>query len=276
MTVQANALVPADAFTEEALAQLALGSGVDVRVARERNEWRRREENRLYAILDLVLKQCRTPWKEKSEAVDALKVALSVVDYGASTTGKPARYPKPSAEIDDVEFGEFFGGAMSLLTQITGVDPLTLRKDEPADETGAQAQEPKSEVANLPSDEGGTVQQQQPESIPSSEAADAGRQVAGAPDAANQGAPATPDGKATRYEMVKKLMALADDSEAMSAAERDEEISKAMPNWIAALPGHDNFVALVERTARKVVNGQLNAGSAKAYLMAMASEKKQS
>ena len=56
-----------------------------------------------FAIIGLVVKQCKTPWKNKDEAHEAVKLALGIVNLSKTVGGEYMAYPKSLADLQDPE-----------------------------------------------------------------------------------------------------------------------------------------------------------------------------
>lgn len=140
MTIEGGRLVPAGPFDAERLNSFRRGTVVYVRFTEEKD---RVLVKKWWAILGLVLKQCKTPWKTRDEAHEAIKLALGIVNLSKTVGGDFMQYPKSLTELEDPELQEALDQMIELLSRMTGVDVATLRKEtahvdeEPSDpETG--------------------------------------------------------------------------------------------------------------------------------------------
>lgn len=126
MKVERGHLVPAGPFDAERLASYRNGAIVMCRFTEERD---RVLLKKWFAIIGLVLKQCDTPWKNKDEAHEAIKLALGIVNLSKTVGGDFMQYPKSLSELDDPEMTEALQNMTELLSRMTGVDVETLRKE---------------------------------------------------------------------------------------------------------------------------------------------------
>lgn len=126
MVVDGGRLVPATAFDAERINSYRRGATVFVKLTEERD---RVLVRKWFAILGLVLKQCQTPWKNKDEAHEAIKLALGIVNLSKTVSGQFMQYPKSLSELEDPELQEALEQMTELLSRMTGVDVATLRKE---------------------------------------------------------------------------------------------------------------------------------------------------
>ncbi|NTF67921.1 hypothetical protein [Rhizobium rhizogenes] len=126
MRVERGRLVPAGPFDQERLDSYRNGSIVMCRFTEERD---RVLVKKWFAVLGLVLKQCKTPWKTRDEAHEAIKLALGIVNLSKTVGGQFMQYPKSLSELDDPELTEALDNMIELLSRMTGVDVATLRKE---------------------------------------------------------------------------------------------------------------------------------------------------
>jgi hypothetical protein len=126
MTIEGGRLVPATPFDAERINSYRRGTKVFVKFTEERD---RVLVRKWFAILGLVLKQCQTPWKNKDEAHEAIKLALGIVNLSKTVSGQFMQYPKSLSELDDPELQEALEQMTELLSRMTGVDVATLRKE---------------------------------------------------------------------------------------------------------------------------------------------------
>lgn len=145
MIVQHGRLVPAGPLDEERLLTYANGTEVECVWKSVRNGKLIRQ---LYAVVGLAVKQCATPWQTADEAVQAMKSALGLVDYGKGMHGEQNRYLRSLNDVDEPELRDFMEGCWLILQKLTGVDPLTLRK-EAGDTTSSSS--PAGEAGHVPS-----------------------------------------------------------------------------------------------------------------------------
>lgn len=126
MIVDGGRLVPAGQFDAERLASYRRGAVVMCRFTEEKD---RVLVRKWFAIIGLVLKTCETPWKNKDEAHEAIKLALGIVNLSKTVGGQFMQYPKSLADLDDPEMSEALENMTELLSRMTGVDVETLRKE---------------------------------------------------------------------------------------------------------------------------------------------------
>jgi hypothetical protein len=126
MTIDGGRLVPAGPFDAERLNSYRRGTVVYVRFTEEKD---RVLVRKWWAILGLVLKQCQTPWKNKDEAHEAIKLALGIVNLSKTVGGDYMSYPKSLADLEDPELQEALEQMTELLSRMTGVDVATLKKE---------------------------------------------------------------------------------------------------------------------------------------------------
>jgi hypothetical protein len=126
MKIERGHLVPAGPFDAERLASYRNGTIVMCRFTEERD---RILVKKWFAVLGLVLKQCRTPWNNRDEAHEAIKLALGIVNLSKTVGGDYMQYPKSLTELEDPELQEALNNMIDLLSAMTGVDVATLRKE---------------------------------------------------------------------------------------------------------------------------------------------------
>ncbi len=126
MTIEGNRLIPAGPFDAERLNTYRRGTAVLVRFTEEKD---RPLVRKWFAVLGLVVKQCKTPWKTRDEAHEAIKLALGIVNLSKTVGGQFMQYPKSLTELEDPELQEALDNMIELLSHMTGVDVATLRKE---------------------------------------------------------------------------------------------------------------------------------------------------
>lgn len=126
MVIEGGRLAPAGQFDQERLNSYRRGTVVYVRFTEEKD---RVLVRKWWAILGLVVKQCKTPWKNKEEAHEAIKLALGIVNLSKTVGGQFMQYPKSLADLDDPEMTDALENMTALLSRMTGVDVETLRKE---------------------------------------------------------------------------------------------------------------------------------------------------
>ena len=126
--VEGGKLLPLTEYDERKIRSYA--DGAELRVSL----WQGRTLNELrryWAILDIVIETCPTPWNTPEEANDALKLALGITDTSKTVNGQ--WFVRPGSidfnSMEESKFLEFRQKAFAILEQITGVDPWTLKKE---------------------------------------------------------------------------------------------------------------------------------------------------
>ena len=137
MVIENGRLVPATPYDAERLDSFTRGTRVKVRFTEEKD---RVLVRKWFAIIGLVVKQCQTPWKNKDQAHEAIKLALGIVNLSKTVNGEYMAYPKSLADLEDPELKDALDQMTELLSRMTGVDVDTLNKEtahiqsEPDDE----------------------------------------------------------------------------------------------------------------------------------------------
>jgi hypothetical protein len=165
MVVDGGRLTPATPFDAERLNSYRRGTVVFCKFTEERD---RVLVRKWFAVLGLVIKQCDTPWKNKEEAHEAIKLALGIVNLSKTVSGQWMQYPKSLTELADPELQEALEQMIELLSRMTGVDVETLRKE--AADVGREIEQPNSDEQSPPSSD--TVEDVSPSSTAAGEKAD--------------------------------------------------------------------------------------------------------
>lgn len=131
MKIEGGRLVPASSYDQERLDSYRNGTTVMVKFTEEKN---RKDVRRWWAILGLVMKQCKTPWKNSTEAHEAIKLALGIVNLGKSAHGNMMQWPRSLNDLDDAELSDALEQMIALLSRITGVDVSTLKREAAAED----------------------------------------------------------------------------------------------------------------------------------------------
>jgi hypothetical protein len=126
MVIENGRLVPATPYDQERLLSFTRGTKVKVRFTEEKD---RVLVRKWWAVLGLVVKQCKTPWQTKEEASEAVKLALGIVNLTKTVKGDYLQYPKSLTELEDPELQEAVDNMTELLSRMTGVDVETLKKE---------------------------------------------------------------------------------------------------------------------------------------------------
>jgi hypothetical protein len=239
MVVSAGKLTPADAYTAERLDTYRNGSALLMQPVIDTQSPRRRQ---YWAILARVIADCPSPWRRVSEANNALKSALGVVEHGRSLAGVDTRYVKSLNDLQEPEFETFFEDAMLMLHRLTGVDPLTLGKE--ASDTGDDAMPAGGNSPATPGEDGG-----------------------GKPP---QSSTAAVDNSLKAEAVDKFLQYACDDS--LSPEVRLDGLLNILVAWVEKLPDEAQFLNACMARAADVINGKTTKKAAKSYLLALASK----
>lgn len=152
MMIDGGKLVPATPYDQERIDSYRRGTTVFVKFTEEKD---RVLVKKWFAVLGLVLKQCRTPWKTRAEAHEAIKLALGIVNLSKTVNGQWLQYPKSLTELDEPELREALDNMIALLSEITGVDVDTLRAEATSvgaeTDSGEATPPPASEAEATPS-----------------------------------------------------------------------------------------------------------------------------
>lgn len=126
MVVEGGRLAPATPFDAERINSYRNKTLVMVKLSPPKD---RVQIRKWFAILNLVMKQCPTPWKSVDEAHDAIKLALGIVDLSKTVGGQFMARAKSLTDLDDPELDEAVMQMIDLLSHMTGVDVATLKKE---------------------------------------------------------------------------------------------------------------------------------------------------
>jgi hypothetical protein len=177
MVVERGRLVPATEYDAERLDTWRNGSKVNVSFVRQGS---RIMERKWWAVLNRAVKECKTPWNTSSEASEAIKLALGIVNLSKTVGGAWLQYPKSLTELDDPELDQAVLQMIDVIYHMTGVNPEEWRKQ--IADIGKDEQEPQ---ATLQSAEGeGSDSAPSPGAVAAEEPADAADQEAGEPEVA--------------------------------------------------------------------------------------------
>lgn len=125
MIIERGRLVPATPYDAERLDTYRNGMEVRVRLTEDQDRVMIRK---WWAILGRAVKECKTPWKTKEQASEAIKLAIGVVKYGKTVGGEFMTYPKSLTELDDPELTAAVEQMIDVIYGVTGVDPAEWRK----------------------------------------------------------------------------------------------------------------------------------------------------
>lgn len=254
MTIEGGRLVPAGPFDQERLNSYRRGTVVFVRFTEEKDRVLIRK---WFAVLGLVLKQCKTPWKTRDEAHEAIKLALGIVNLSKTVGGQFMQYPKSLTELDDPELTEALENMIELLSHMTGVDVATLRKEtahvdeEPSDpETGEILETKSPDSGSTPSE---------PDTADSGTLSASAASDDHAPQASSSDAP--PTERETLIKFGRDMLPMAADTsvspEALKAVEREyAPIIKALS------PEGINQARAISESVRAIANDPKRLGPA--------------
>lgn len=295
MVRKGMSLVPADAFSEEMLDGIRFNAPMDVTWTYEVVSPKR---VKFWAVLNNVIKNCRTPWTNSKAAANALKTHLGVVDEGLSVAGGMIRYPMSLNDLTDPEFEDFYAGAMAILHKITGIDPESLRKASPrvqneesvvsAPSVDKLAPAVRSEVERLAEErpfapiEGerdpgwDTQEEPAPESndlTPEPEAEPApiaeSKDLTPEPDEREMIPARSPVNAYTAEIVVDQLMGEATRTPA-TKEQREAGVQEKGDFWLREWPEASGFLGTCVHTCRRVAKGDLRPASARSYLVSIA------
>lgn len=263
MTVGTGKLTPADPYTAERLDSYRNGTVMLFQPVVDSQSWKRKK---YWAILNRVVTDCRTPWKNSAEASQALKLALGIVDQGLTISGAVVRYPKSLNDLQEPDFETFFEGAMLLLYRVTGVDPETLFKESAGSDKNQESSTypPRSEV-----DEGSggdpprnAAAATHDETVP---VASAAQQIADRPGGSNPPPGHLNDLKA---EAITKILQYATDPK-LSAEALLDNLLGVQTGWLVHMPNNSAFIKTCCETAAKVIRGEITPDAARKYLLSL-------
>jgi hypothetical protein len=263
MTIERGKLVPATPYDAERLDTYRHGMLVYVRFTEDKD---RVLVRKWWAIIGRAVKDCKTPWKTRDEASEAIKLALGIVNLTKTVGGDYLAYPKSLTELDDPELQEAVDQMKQIIFNVTGVDPDEWRKEL----AGLDDVEQESSEGPSPADEGsGDLV---PPDMDPAAAEIASQGVNGEAEQSNVGdgpaassASSDPIVRNLSAECLDKFMAIATDAK-LSVQERRDNLEFAKEPWKEALPTRHDFVKACLTTADKVAKGELGADAARRYL----------
>ncbi|MEJ1172648.1 hypothetical protein WA845_00240 [Agrobacterium sp. CMT1] len=261
MRVEGMRLVPASAFDQEALSAYQNGAIIQVSFWQGRNPDLLRK---FWAILSKVVETCNTPWEDKEEAADALKLALGITDVGSTVNGQMFVRPGSIAfnALDEARFRKFFEDSMAILCRITGVDVEELGKE--AADTGPDHDPATGEIIeNTNSDD-------EPPAPSSDNAGMTPVHEAGADDVPASDAPAStiyPTDRADLIECAKEMLWLASDPNAVEeSAKREDALNHSKAEWEGKLKDLHEQIGSIFVSAKAVANGKRTLLQARQFL----------
>ena len=221
----------------------------------------RKLERQYWAILDRVITTCGVKQRTAEDLHDHIKLKLGFVNAKFDDNGKLKVTLKSAKLMEDPEYEGFFKEAMDYLFDLTGVDPMTLKKE--AADVGEDEQEPQS---GAPTSEGSDGDAPRP-NTPDVAAAPIEPAAADQEGGDNPGEAAPPSDLSTlKRECIDKFLAAATDPSVPDAKDRQETVVFAKESWKQSLPTEPDFVRACFETSRKVVRGELKEAAARKYL----------
>jgi hypothetical protein len=126
MIVEKGRLVPASQLDAELIDDYPNGTELSVDVQQKRSLKLLRK---YWWVLGDLVENAPTPWHDKVEASDALKLASGICDVGKDADGKWYRRPGSIAlaAMDEQRFRRYYDLSISVLARVTGVSPDELR-----------------------------------------------------------------------------------------------------------------------------------------------------
>lgn len=277
MDVVDGKLVPASAWDAERLStyrprQDARGNliapRVSVVITQEVASWARR---RYWAILGVVVKTCKLPprVRDAQGLHDAIRKQIGFVD-SHSSDGKTLTVKLRSTKtLDDQEFEAFAAEAYAELSEMTGVDVMTLGKEAP--DVGRD--EPKQHVPlETPPSSEGSGDDTSPRVDPAPDESAAADLQEGGAEQAEQSATAPPspgDLIELKREAVHKLIAIATDKAVPDPKDRQQILAGAKDHWKVVLADDLAFLKGCVSTVNQVITGKLSHEKAREYLDAL-------
>lgn len=270
MRIERGKLVPLTAFDAERLNSYQNGSELRVAISQKKNDKLLRK---YWAVLGKVVSDCPTPWKNKDQASEALKLALGIVDYGKTVGDKFFQYPKSLSELDEPEFRAYYEESMGLLHRITGVDPEQLGAEIP--DVGEDHEQNTETSALAPSvDAGSDIDAIAPNervasaSIPADEADnEPGEELN---SSSNDLPGSTTISGLTRMLMEECIDGMLRESQnaLATATQREAKIAKLVDVFLDSenLPQHRDFIELCAETARRIIGKPSEEARARSFL----------
>ena len=205
MRVDGLHLVPATAWDAERLSTYRNKSEVNVVITQEVASWRRRK---YWAVLGMVVKTCPVQQKTATDLHRAVRLKLGIVDSFVTLSGAVKVELRSTSTMDEQEFEAFYHEAMELLSEVTGVDVETLRKESADVGHDEEQDQPDGPQAHDPADSGEAPCKSGPAaSNPESAAADPSPEEAGPPPPASSGDD-TPPAHAPMRDFARRLIAV--------------------------------------------------------------------
>lgn len=264
-------LAPASAFDAERLDTFKVGRVLRFTPVEEAD---RKDIRRWWAILNRAVKDTKTPWRTATQASEAIKLALGIVEYGKTVGGQFMQWPKSLKELDDEELAEAVRDMAALLHRMTGVDPLEWSK-EAADVGRDETEQPET---SFPDDTGSGSRGE--ETTPAQGSAAADQSASGGPEGdggePDDGDLPSPDPRDPlvilnlKAEAVAKFLDLATDTKLCpDPKDRRGALVMAAKAWKVEMPHHHDFLKTCFLTAEKVIKEEMPADQAREYLQGL-------
>lgn len=125
--VENGRLVPAFPYDAERLASFNNGTKVYVWMSTDNGS--RRLVRKWWAIINWYVKNTELIWSDSESASNAIKLALNMVSTIKTARGVWFAYPRSLTEINDTALSRNILKMQDLLTQMTGVDQETARRE---------------------------------------------------------------------------------------------------------------------------------------------------
>lgn len=290
-------LVPISAFDAERLESWSINRVVGVQIAEDGN---RPGVKKWWAIINRAVKDSPTPWKNPTQASEAIKLAIGVSHVFKSANGDYIAAPRSLVELTDAEIEDAVIEMKDLLFRITGVDPDAWRSEtadtgpDHSQMSSAQAPDPAEEAGSdtrtpgPPATQGVAPDQSQTPSPTSSQANGAGldadllpgvepdRSAAADLPEGDDGfgsaePPLSPSGEnliELKRDCVFRLIRLASDTKALpDAKDRQEALIMAKDSMKVMLPVDEHgFLKTCVTIANDVITGKKQVEAAREYL----------
>lgn len=260
-------LVPASAFDAERLDTFKVGRVLRFTPVEEAD---RKDIRRWWAILNRAVKDTKTPWRTATQASEAIKLALGIVEYGKTVGGQFMQWPKSLKELDDEELAEAVRDMAALLHKMTGVDPLEWSK-EAADVGRDETEQPEDQAPPPASGSGSSAAETEPSPAAADQSASGGPAEEGSDTGATGDEPSSDprDPKVIlnlKAEAVAKFLEVATNKDVPDPKDRRGVLEQAKNAWKREMPQHLDFVKACFVTADKVIKGEMPADKAREYL----------
>jgi len=266
MVVEAGRLVPATPFDAERLDTYRRGTRISVRFTEEKD---RVLVRKWWAVIGRAVKECKTPWKTRDEASEAIKLALGIVNLSKTVTGKFMQYPKSLTELTDPELDEAVMQMMEIIHHITGVDPDEWKKQ--IGDIGQDDQEntEPSDATHAGSDAGSSdgAPSGAASALPAKAGVEPGESLPSSQDEETPGS--EPINGYKRMLMEECIDGLIREAFSDPAEERLAKIARLTSVFLeeANLASEPRFVNLCAETARRVAGNKAEQARARAYLI---------